>query len=216
VRLAIKWLWESGDLAYRNAAESLHRERREFALTQLAHPALQLNHITAHEAVRVLLRRYLAAFGPASVEDFQWWSGLPRGEIAPALAALRPELIDVRLDDHSEPLLLLAEHEQRLLAAQPLPDTHVGLLAYEDPSLKGYFTTRHRYVDEPHRPLLFNNIGEVRASIAIAGRCVGTWQFDRRTRTIDHHFFAPVPAAMRPVVAEQLDRMTEFLRSEPC
>jgi hypothetical protein len=216
VRLAIKWLWESGELIYRNAAESLHRERREFHLTQLAHPALQLNHLDTSQAIQLLLRRYLGAFGPASIGDFQWWSGLTRGEVAPALAGLRPELIDVQLDGQPEPLLLLAEHEPYLLTAEPLPNTHVGLLAYEDPSLKGYFATRHRYVDDQHRTTLFNTIGEVRASIAVAGRCVGTWQFDRRTRTSDHLLYASVPEATRRAVTEQLDRMTEFLRSEPC
>lgn len=33
--------------------------------------------------------------------------------------------------------------------------------AREDPVLKGYFTTRHRYVDDQHRTMLFNSIGEV-------------------------------------------------------
>ncbi len=216
VRLAIKWLWESGDLVYRNAADSLHREHREFHLTQVAQPALQLNHITADDAARVLLRRYLASFGPASIDDFQWWSGLPRSEITPALAALRPELIDVQLDAHPEPLLLPVEHEPHLLAAQPLPPHHVDVLAYEDPSLKGYFTTRHRYVDDQHRSTLFNTIGEVRASIAVAGRCVGIWQFDRRTRTIGYHLYAPTAKATHRAVIERLEQMTEFLRSEPC
>lgn len=168
------------------------------------------------QAIGLLLRRYLAAFGPANIDDFQWWSGLTRGEITPALTSVRSELIDVRLDEHPEPLLLLAEHEPRLLAAEPLPHTHIDLLAYEDPSLKGYFTTRHRYVDDQHRATLFNKIGEVRVSIAHAGRCVGTWQFDRRTRTIDHVLYAPISKAAWRTVTEQLDRMTEFLRSEPC
>jgi hypothetical protein len=216
VRLAIKWLWESGDLVYHNAADSLHRERREFSLTAQAHPGLQLNHLTASAAATVLLRRYLAAFGPASIEDFQWWSGLTRNEITPALAALRPDLINVRIDEHPASLLLLAEHEPHLLAAASLPSDHVDLLAYEDPALKGYFATRRRYVDDEHRATLFNSIGEVRASIAVAGRCVGTWQFDRATRTINHILHAPVPAAAQPAIAGRLDDMTEFLRSEPC
>ncbi|MGH3904748.1 MAG: DNA glycosylase AlkZ-like family protein [Pseudonocardiaceae bacterium] len=109
-----------------------------------------------------------------------------------------------------------AEHEPHLLAAQPLPLHHVDLLAYEDPSLKGYFATRHRYVDHQHRTTLFNTIGEVRASIAVAGRCVGTWQFDRRTRTIDHNLYAPIPNVARRAITERLDQMTEFMRSEPC
>lgn len=215
VRLAIKWLWESGELVYRNAADSLHRERREFHLTHLAHPALQLNHIDTGQAIQVLLRRYLAAFGPASIDDFQWWSGLTRGEITPALEAVRPELTDVRLAGRPEPLLLLAEHEPRLLSAEPLPNNHVDLLAHEDPSLKGYFTTRHRYVDDRHRSVLFNTIGEARPSIAVAGRCVGTWHFDRRTRTINDHLYISIPKAARRALTERLEHMTEFLRSEP-
>jgi hypothetical protein len=111
---------------------------------------------------------------------------------------------------------LLAEDEPRLRAAEPLPSDHVALLAYEDPTLKGYHATRHRYVDQQHRDRLFNTIGEARASIALAGRYVGTWQFHRATRTISHNLDAALsPATQRAVVA-RLDHMIEFLRSEPC
>jgi Winged helix DNA-binding domain len=216
VRISVKWLWESGELLYRNTADSLHRERREFGLTATAHPTLQLNHLTSNDAVTALLRRYLTAFGPAAVDDFQWWSGLTRGDITPAVAALRPELIDVRIGPDPTPLLLLAEDEPQLRAAEPLPSNHVALLAYEDPTLKGYHATRHRYVDDQHRNHLFNTIGEARASIAVAGRYVGTWQFQRSTRTISHTLDAALsPATQRAVVA-RLDHMIEFLRSEPC
>lgn len=216
VRLGIKWLWESGELVYRNAADSLHRERREFHLTRLAHPTLQLSHIDTGQAVGLLLRRYLTAFGPASINDFRWWSGLTRREIMPALAALQTELTDVRITGRPEPLLLLAEHEPHLLTAESLPDNHVDLLAYEDPSLKGYFTTRHRYVDDQHRSVLFNTIGEARASIAVAGRFVGTWQFDRHSRVINYHLYASISRTAQLALTERLERMTEFLRSEPC
>lgn len=169
-----------------HTANSMHREAREFQLTTHAHPHLQLNGIGSTTAVRALLRQYLTAFGPVSIEDFIWWSGLNLGEVTPALAALRGDLVDVRLE--GEPgVLLLAAHEPDLFAAEPLPDNYAQLLAHEDQTLKGYFTTRRRYVDDPHRAALFNQIGEARASIAVAGRCIGTWQFNRTTRTIDHH-----------------------------
>lgn len=141
---------------------------------------------------------------------------MTRGEITPALAALRSELTDVQFTGQPVPLLLLAEHEPRLRTAEPLPSNHVALLAYEDPSLKGYFTTRHRYVDDQYRSVLFNTIGEARASIAVAGRCVGTWRFDRRTRTITHDLYVAIPKAAQRALTERLEHMTEFLRSEPC
>jgi hypothetical protein len=216
VRLAVKWLWESGELLYRNTADSLHRERREFCLTATAHPTLQLNHLASSDAVTALLRRYLTAFGPAAIEDFQWWSGLTRSDITPAVAALRPELIDVQIDPHPAPLLLHAEHEPQLRTAEPLPSNHVALLAYEDPTLKGYHATRHRYVDHQHRNHLFNTIGEARASITTAGRYAGTWQFHRTTRTITHTLHTTIPPATQRAVTARLHHMTEFLRSEPC
>jgi hypothetical protein len=64
--------------------------------------------------------------------------------------------------------------------------------------------------------LLFNSIGEARASIAIAGRCIGTWQFHRTTRTIDHHLYTQLPTAPHRAIADQLDQMTDFLCTEPC
>jgi hypothetical protein len=215
-RLAVKWLWESGELTYRNTADSLHRERREFHLTTAEHPTLLSNRVTPAQATVTLLRRYLAAFGPASMKDFRWWSGLTQGDIAPAVTALEDELLPVRLDGRPDTLWVLAEHEAALRGAEPLPATHVGLLAYEDPSLKGYFATRYRYVDDHHRATLFNSIGEVHASIAVAGRCVGTWRFDRRTRTIEHRLFADPGPAVRRTLDGRLAQMTEFLRSEPC
>lgn len=216
VRLAIKWLWESGELTYRNTAASLHQERREYQLTEHAHPGLLLTQLSPATAIPIVLRRYLAAFGPASIQDFQWWSGLTRGEIAPAIDQLRPELLDVRLDEHPQALLMLAEQETALRTAQPLPADHVTLLAYEDPTLKGFHATRHRYVEDRYRNLLFNSIGEARASIAVAGRCIGTWQFNRATRAIEHQLHTRVPAAITKVIAGRVEDMTDFLRTEPC
>ncbi|WP_170323802.1 DNA glycosylase AlkZ-like family protein [Cryptosporangium phraense] len=214
-RLAIKWLWESGELAYRNTADSLHRERREFALTSLAHPDLRLDDVDEAGAVALLLRRYLSAFGPASIVDFRWWSGLTQTAITRAVELLRPDLVNVRVDGIPDSLLLLAEDERGLRTAEPLPADHVALLAYEDPALKGYFGTRSRYVDDRYRTALFNTIGEARANITAAARCVGVWRFDRHSRTTFVDTFAPLPPAQQRALVEQVDRMTEFLRSEP-
>lgn len=216
IRLAIKWLWEQGDLTYRNTADSMHREVREFQLTTQAHPDLHLNALEQDSAVSLLLRRYLAAFGPASVSDFAWWSGLNQRDIAPALATLYPDVITVRIEDQPTDLLLLAEHEHDLRAAEPLPRQHIQLLAYEDPALKGYFTTRYRYIEDTHHQILFNTIGEARASIAVAGRCVGTWRFHRATRTIDQDIYGRVTGSVRRAIHTRLDEMTDFLRAEPC
>jgi Winged helix DNA-binding domain len=215
-RHAVRWMWEAGQIACRNTAVSLHREVREFALTGAAHPGLDLNAVDVDVAVRELVAHYLTAFGPASVADLQWWSGLTRSEIDPALAALHDDLIRVRLAGDPTVLLLPAVCEDALRGAERLPDGQLRLLAFEDPTFKGYFATRSRYVDPAHQPAAFNPIGEVRAAITLAGRIVGTWTWHRTRRTVSHTLFRPLPARAASRLTRQLQAMVDFLRSEPC
>jgi hypothetical protein len=214
IRLGIKWAWEAGHLVYLNTAASLHQEQRAFARTDQAYPRLDLNAVDVAEATNVLVRTYLRAFGPACLGDLLWWSGLNRAEITPALEKLQPELITVRCGDQPTPMMLLAEDEQALRAAEPLPADHLRLTAFEDPTFKGYFTSRARYVDPDHQAAAFNQIGEVRAAITIGGRIVGVWTWHRTQRRITHQLFANSPKNSRRALRHRIEQIETFLRSE--
>jgi hypothetical protein len=214
VRLGIKWAWESGHLVYLNTAGSLHQEQRAFALTDQAYPGLDLNAVGAREATTALVRTYLRAFGPACIGDLLWWSGLNRAEIMPALEELRPETIPVRCGGQPTEMLLLTADEDALRAAEPLPADHLRLTAFEDPTFKGYFTSRSRYVDLDHQVAAFNQIGEVRAAITLGGRIVGTWTWHRPQRRITHELFGNTPKINRRALRHRITQMETFLRSE--
>lgn len=216
VRLGIKWAWESGRITYRNTAASLHREERQFALLDHAHPGLTLTGPDPRAATVALLTRYLHAYGPAAEGDLLWWTGLTRAEITPALAALHGQLVPVRVDGLPDELLALEEDVASIRSSSPLPADHVRLLAFEDPAFKGYFTTRSRYHDPAHTARAFNTIGEVRATITVAGRITGTWAWDKRTRTVQSTLFTAQPAPIRRRIKKHLQRAETFLRTEPC
>lgn len=215
VRLGIKWAWESGQITCRNTSPSLHREQREFALIEHAHPTARLTHPDTTAATTRLIRHYLHAYAPASTADLLWWTGLSRAEITPALAALRPAITPVRVEGLSGDLLTLTEDIDHIRAAPPLPADHVRLLAFEDPSLKGYFATRDRYRDAAHHTHVFNPIGEARAVITLAGRVVGTWNWDKKTRTVRHSLLTRLTRRAMRDVRHRLDQAEAFLHTEP-
>lgn len=110
-----------------------------------------------------LVRRYLAAFGPAASADLRAWcglAGLPR-----AVAAVRDELVAFR-DERGRELLDLPD------APRPDPDTPapVRFLPAFDNAILGY-DDRSRIIDDAHRGL---SVAGERA-VLVDGRVAATW-----------------------------------------
>ena len=217
IRIAIKWLWEIGELAHVDLSPSLHHEHRAFVRTEAHYPGLGLGAETPdlERSCDALVREHLRAFGPASIADTAWWSGLGRAAVRGAIIRGGGEFVQVAVDDVSDELLLAADELARLRDTEPLDPEHVTLLAYEDPTLKGYFATRSRYVRARHYDLLFNAIGEARAAIMVGGEAVGIWSFDRRTGRVTHSLMQKLGKTLRQAIAERLLAMEDFLRAEP-
>jgi len=217
IRIAIKWLWETGEVAHVDLSPSLHHEHRAFVATEAQYPGLDLRAEAPdlQSSCDALVREHLRAFGPASIADTAWWSGLGRTAVRDAVMRAGGEFVPVALDGVSDELLLAADELERLRDTEPLDPGHVTLLAYEDPTLKGYFSTRSRYVDACHYDLLFNTIGEARAAIMVGGEAVGIWSFDRRGRRVTHSLMRRLTKGVRSTIAERLLDMEDFLRAEP-
>jgi hypothetical protein len=116
-------------------------------------------------AVEDLVRRYLAAFGPATAADVQRWSGLTR------VAAV---ITRIRSDDRGRPLWDLPD-APRPGADVPapvrfLPDFDEVLLGHDD---------RSRIVPPEIRPLLASRNGMPPGTVLVDGLVAGTWSITR-------------------------------------
>ena len=123
-----------------------------------------------------LVRAWLAGFGPGTVADLKWWTGLGLGEVRKALAAVGA--VDVELEDGGAGVVLPDDVDP--VAA---PEPWVALLPALDPTPMGW-TGRDWYLGE-HRPVLFDSNGNVGPTIWSDGRVVGGWAQRRSKRKDD-------------------------------
>ena len=113
-----------------------------------------------------LARRWLSAFGPATVADLKWWTGWTLAETRRALAGA--DAVEVELDG-GDPAVLLAEDLEPVAAPRPW----VALLPGLDPTTMGW-KERDWYLAE-HGPLLFDSSGNAGPTVWADGRIVGGW-----------------------------------------
>ncbi|MFD6950960.1 hypothetical protein A6A08_20740 [Nocardiopsis sp. TSRI0078] len=147
-----------------------------------------------------LVRRYLAAFGPAASADLRAWCGL--AGLPAAIAAIRGELITFR-DERGRELLDLPD------APRPDPDTPapVRFLPAFDNAILGYHD-RGRIIDDAHRGL---SVAGERA-VLVDGRVAATWTVEADTVVVTP--LRRFSRAERTAVAEQGRELASFLSDD--
>ena len=132
--------------------------------------------VPAAEAQRVLLRRYLGAYGPARVQDFAKWSGLAMDEAKAVWAAAADELAGVSLDDGTRAFILSRDLES--LRNSSLDGHVVRLLPNFDTYLLAHASKDH-LVDPAAYKRVYRNQGWISPTVLVDGRVAGTWSSRR-------------------------------------
>ena len=139
---------------------------------------------TGEEAARrELLLRYLATYGPATVQDAAYWSGLKVSEMRSVLHELEPHLVEVTVEGQRGRYWLCRQDVPALLdtgTAQPVP---LRLLPRFDPLLLGHKDKR-RILNPAHRSRVFRPAGEVTATLLVDGRVAASWRTARERQTL--------------------------------
>jgi hypothetical protein len=155
----------------------------------------------AGEAARVhLVRRYLAAFGPATRTDVARWTGL-------AVSALEPALSDPRLrrfrDGQGRELLDLPRAPLPPATTAPPP----RLLPMWDSTLLAH-ADRTRILPAEYRKLVIQG-GDVRPTFLVDGFVAGTWALEGDEVTLEP--FEPLPRRVRRDLEHEAHALSAFV-----
>ncbi|MDF3299487.1 winged helix DNA-binding domain-containing protein [Streptomyces sp. K1PA1] len=156
-----------------------------------------------------LIRRHLAAFGPATAKDVQVWSGLTG--LGPVLARLRTELTVLRAEDGTELFDLpdaTVPDAETPAPVRLLPEWDNVLLSHHD---------RGRVVPAEYRSRVFRPGGRVLPTVLLDGFVGGVWRLrnERSGARLTVELFREPGAGDRDAVAAEAERLLAFVTGGP-
>ncbi len=149
-----------------------------------------------------VLERYLEGYGPATIQDFSFWSGLSVKQATEARSILGNRAVEVMVD--GAPALVMQEDLEMLAiagrsAAEQVEQTMLedpeglalagsnspsgtgeaaNLLASFDPFLLGH-RDKSDLIEKAHYKKVFRKAGWISPVILVGGKVVGTWDYTR-------------------------------------
>lgn len=211
--LALGKLQTSGEI--RRVPFSGRLDQQRYRYIRWHNPPRQHTSLSDLEAHSELARRYFQWIGPATLAQFQWFSGLSGKLAKPAAATLG--LVPLAEGDDR---LLSAEDRDSLLAFQPATEpnfvltsgldniTHLrrdvaGLLAEDEQGSTAF--------DEKGTLITLGGLGELpNQPILDRGQLVGMWDYDPEAQQIVWATFRTQPEALHQVIA----RTESYIRND--
>jgi uncharacterized protein YcaQ len=158
------------------------------------------------QAQKELFRKYLRAYGPATLHDFAHWSLISMPEVR----ALRP-LLDAEIAEHNG--LLLLREDMKTLQAVSTELTSVHLLPYFDVYLLAHRFKEH-FLKAQFYKRVFRNQGWISPVVLINGEIAGVWTYklSRKSVEIEIELFARVDSRTRTRIKDRAQELADLFQ----
>jgi hypothetical protein len=156
-------------------------------------------------AMAHLVRRYLGAFGPATVADMRSWSHVSVARLRAAIAKT-PGIVEFM--DEAGRTLLDFEDAPRPPVDTPAPPRFLPMW---DSVLLGHHD-RSRVLPPAYRPAVISRNGDVLPTFLVDGHVAGLWwvEPDGAGTRIELEPFEPIPKPVRRALEDEADRLRAF------
>jgi hypothetical protein len=153
-----------------------------------------------------LVRRYLAAHGPATLTDLRWWTGWTARHATAALADVGAVTVEFH---HGSEGYVLPDDLDGLEDLDPgAAEAAVALLPALDPTPMGW-KERSWYLGD-HGECLYDRNGNAGPTVWVGGRVVGGWA-QRPDGEVVHRLLEDVGAETSARVAAETGALTDWL-----
>ena len=181
------------------------RRDKQFTYALLDERAPQARTLDRDEALAQFARRYFTSYGPATLQDFVWWSGLTVADARAGLEMVTSQLIHEVVDGQTYWFSTSAP------PANDLPQT-IYLLPNFDEYTVGY-TDRSAVIDVSDATKFDTRGNVLNPTIVMDGRVVGTWKrtLKKDAVIITPNLFAPLNEAETRAFVASANRYGTFL-----
>jgi len=145
------------------------RRGKQFTYALLDERASQTNFLDHDRALAELTRRYFTGHGPATINDFVWWSGLTAADAKAGLEMVSPQLAHEVIDDQTYWFpASMPPAASKSPVAHLLPNFDEYIVGYTDRTAA--FDMQDTKMANPRDNIVFNQ------TLLIDGRVSGTWK----------------------------------------
>jgi len=181
------------------------RQGKQFTYTLLDDRIPAVKAIARQDALAMLAERYFTSHGPATLQDYVWWSGLTVADAKAGLEAVKDKLVNEASD---KTIYWFAKRpdvaKSKIPAIFLLPNYDEYIVSYKDRSAA--INTADINKADP-RGTIFNH------TIIINGRIAGIWKRSFRKDTVDLEIipFAKLSKANHSAINAAAKRYVKFL-----
>ncbi len=161
---------------------------------------------TKDEALAELAKRYFYSHGPATLQDFIWWSGLSTSHAKVALELTKPILSSLQIDEQTYWLndSILYQNND---SVHFLPAFDELIISYKN---------RTAAISLAHQPKAFSNNGIFKPTILFNGKVIGTWKrsFKKDAVIMEFSYFDSFKKTKHQMIAAAAKQYGNFLNME--
>ncbi len=180
------------------------KQGKQFTYALLDERAPQAKTLEREEALAELTRRYVRSHGPATLQDFVWWSGLTMTDARKGVDLIKPQIESEVIENQTYWFAPATLTGKPSLAAYLLPNYDEYTVGYTD---------RRAIFDEIHTNKLDSRESILVQTIMIEGRIIGTWKrtIKKNEVILELSPFFPLKKAEDQAVRAAVQRYSQFL-----